>query len=250
MSAPLAVALLGGRGLDGPLAERTGVRVVATDVDDHLDVAQRLGLEAELVVGLARAPWPIAPELHAEGSATLPAYTGVVSWHALPALHEALAQAVEPGASAGAHVLVTAPDPGPEADPADVMFLREVAEAIAQRVPLPARSIAWRGATRTPTATDALRTVVEAHGRRDVVEVPVAPATGADPTMLALAEELGIRFTCVDLGRATLLDLLTEVVGTVAGHESGEDPEALDEVAHLEDAGERPDPGSAGHDGG
>jgi hypothetical protein len=214
-----AVALLGGRDLVGPLGERLGVEVAATDPQDHLDVAHRLGLDGDLVVGVATVPWPTDPDLHAEGSASLPAYTGVVSWHALPALHDRLSEAAAPGARAGAHVLVTAPDPGPDLDPGDAAFLREVAEGLAARIELPARSIAWRGTTRTPTAVDALTSVVEAHGRRDVVEVPVAPGTGADPALAAAAEQLGARLTCVDLGRATQLDLLTEVVRTVAGHE-------------------------------
>ena len=219
----VAVALLGGAGLDRALAERTGVPVTATTSEDHLDVAHRLGLDGALVVGLAAVPWPHAVELHAEGSATLPAYTGVVSWHALPALADALADAVAPGARGGAHVMVTAPDPGPDTEPGDVVFLREVAEALADRVQLTSRSIAWRGSTRAPTAADALRSVIEVHGHRDVLECPVAPTTGGDPDLLAVAEELGARFTTVDLGRATLLDLLTEVVDTVAGHELDEE---------------------------
>jgi hypothetical protein len=218
----LAVALLDGATLAGPLAERTGVRVEATTLADHLEVASRLGADADLVVGMAAAPWPVAPDLHAEGSATLPAYTGVVSWHALPALLDALADAVAPGARLGAHVLVTAPDPGPDTDPADVLFLREVAEGIAARVALASRSIAWRGTTRTPTAVDALTSVVDAHGKRDVVECPVAPGTGADAELTAAAERLGARLTCVDLGRGTLLDLLAEVIATVAGYEEGD----------------------------
>jgi hypothetical protein len=216
----LAVALLDGGTLAAPLAERTDVRVEATTLDDHLEVASRLGADADLVVGMAAVPWPVAPDLHAEGSATLPAYTGVVSWHALPALLDALADAVAPGARLGAHVLVTAPDPGPDTDPADVLFLREVAEGIAARVALSSRSIAWRGSTRTPTAVDALTSVVDAHGKRDVVECPVAPGTGADAELTAAAERLGARLTCVDLGRGTLLDLLTEVIATVAGYEA------------------------------
>lgn len=222
MAEPLAVALLHGRDLAGPLTERTGVRVVATSPDDHLDVAAELGRDGTLVAGLASVPWPYLPELHAAGSAELPAYTGVVSWHALPSLADRLAEVVAPGAKAGAHVLVTAPDPGVDAEPADVTFLRELAEAIGARVPLPSRSIAWRGTTRTPTAVDALTSLVEAHGKRDVVECPVAPGTGADPDLTAAAERLGARVTCVDLGRATLLDLLAEVVATVAGHELGD----------------------------
>jgi hypothetical protein len=220
--AEIAVVLLDGASLAGPLAERTGVRVEASTAEDHLEVAGRLGDDDTLVVGLAPVPWPVAPDLHAEGSATLPAYTGVVSWHALPSLLDALAQAVAPGARQGAHVLVTAPDPGPDTDPADVLFLREVIEGIAHRVELPSRSVAWRGETRTPTAVDALTSLVEAHDRRDVVECPVAPGTGSDPALTAAAERLGARLTCVDLGRGTLLDLLAEVVETVAGQHGDE----------------------------
>jgi hypothetical protein len=216
----VAVALLDGGPHAAALAERTGVTVEATTLDDHLEVAARLGADGTLVIGLAAVPWPVEPDLHAEGSATLPAYTGVVSWHALASLLDVLAEAVAPGARAGAHVLVTAPDPGAATDPADLTFLREIAEAIGQRVELPSRSIAWRGDTRTPTAVDALTSVVEAHGKRDVVECPVAPGTGADPALTAAAERLGARLTCVDLGRGTLLDLLVEVVETVVGHEA------------------------------
>ncbi len=219
MSTALAVALLGGRDLAGPLAERTGVTVAATTVADHLDVCRRLGADVDLVVGVATVPWPVEPELHARGSAELPAYTGVVSWHALPALHEQLAQAVAPGASGGAHVLVTAPDPGPDLEPGDATFLREVAAAVGERVEPASVTIAWRGTTRTPTAVAALRALIDAHGRRDVVECPVAPGTGGDAALLATAEELGVRLTTADLGRATQLDLLTEVVATVADHE-------------------------------
>ncbi len=228
MAEELVIALLGGRGLERALSERTGVPVIATTADDHLDVAQRLGLDGALVVGLSVVPWPHEVDLHAQGSASLPAYTGVVSWHALPALADALASAIAPGARGGAHVMLTAPDPGPDTDPADVVFLREVAEAVADRVELSSRSIAWRGTTRTPTAADALRSVVEVHGHPDIVECPVAPGTGGDPALLALAEELGCRLTTVDLGRATLLDLLTEVVLTVAGHELDDGSDEVD----------------------
>ena len=75
----LAVALLGGGRLAPALAERTGCTVVATTEEDHLAVAADLGEPDTLVVGLAAVPWPVAVELHAEGSASLPAYTGVVS---------------------------------------------------------------------------------------------------------------------------------------------------------------------------
>jgi hypothetical protein len=226
----LAVALLFGRDLAGALAERTGVPVLATDEDTHLDVARSLSDEAALVVGMAAVPWPALPDLHAEGSATLPAYTGVVSWHGLPRLLDALAEAAAPAARTGAHVLITAPDPGPEVEPGDLVFLREVAEGIAARVEMTTRSVAWRGDTRTPTAVDALTSLVEAHGRHDVVEVPVAPGTGADPELARAAERLGARLVCVDLGRATQLDLLTAVVRTVADHED-------EDAEHNEDDG-------------
>lgn len=218
--AELAVALLDGEALASALAVRTGVVVRSTTVADHLDVAGALSAQAELVVGLACVPWPTHPELHAEGSATLPAYTGVVSWHALPALHDVLAAAVEPAVRRGAHVLITAPDPGPDTEAEDVLFLREVAEGIAARTALPARSIAWRGTTRSPTATDALASLASAHERQDVVECPVAPGTRSDPALEQAAAAHGLRFACLDVGRVSLLELLTTVVRTVAEHES------------------------------
>ena len=217
MAEELAVALFGDPRTAAALEERLGWRVAATSEDDHLDVAA--ALEAELVVGLAAVPWPTLEALHAQGSADLGAYTGVVSWHALPALHDRIAEVAAPGVEGGAHLLVTAPDPGPAAEPGDVAFLREVAEALTMRLRPTSRSIAWRGTTRTPTAADALTSLVEAHGRADVVEAPVAPGTSSDPDLLALAERLGIRLTCADLGTATRIELLAEVVRTVAGHE-------------------------------
>ncbi len=214
-----AVALLADPRLADALAARLGVRVRATTEDDHLEVAAELAADGTLVVGLAGVPWPVAEDLHAECSATLGTYTGVVSWHALPSLHQRLADAVAPGVRGGAHLLITAPDPGPATDPSDVLFLREVAEGIASRVEVASRSIAWRGSTRTPTAVDALTSVVEAHGHTDIVECPVAPGLTADPDLTATAAELGVRLTCVDLGGGSRVDLLTEVVRTVTGHE-------------------------------
>ena len=219
MAAEVAVALLHGDRLAAPLAGRLGLEVAATSPADHLEVAAELATRAELVVGVCARPWPVEPDLHAQGSGELDGYTGVVSWHALPALHEALAEVAAPGVRAGAHLLVTAPDPGPDTPPEDVMFLREVAAALESRLTPTSRSIAWRGTTRTPTAVEALRTTVEAHGVRDVVECPVGPGMGADPDLLALGDELGLRLTCVDLGQSSLLDLLVEVVDTVAEHE-------------------------------
>lgn len=221
----VAVALLEGRSLADALARRTGARVVPTRRDDHRQRAAALADDHDLVVGLASAPWPIGQDLHAACSASLAGYTGVVSWHALPALHEALAEVVAPAVTAGAHVLVTAPDPGPASDPQDLVFLREVAAGVADRLTGASTSIAWRGSTRTPTAADALTSVVEVHGRRDVVECPVAPGTTADGDLQALARRLGARLSCTDLGQQALVALLGQVVATVVGHERPDPPD-------------------------
>lgn len=221
--ADLAVALLDASHLVDDLASRSGAEVVATTREDHLPRVRELAGRAELVVGVAGVPWPQHVELHEAAGEEVATYRGVVAWHGLAMLLEALAQAAAQGAARGAHVLVTAPDPGADATPEDVVFLREVAEAIALRVDLPSRSIAWRGTTRTPLAADALSSVVEAHGKRDIVEIPVAPGTPADSVLLRTAEALGARLTTADLGRGTLLDALAAVIATVRDHEL--DPE-------------------------
>jgi hypothetical protein len=220
VDARVAVALLDGGRLEGPLAERAGLRVVATEVEGHREVVGRLAADgAALVVGVARTPWPQHASLHAAVADLEPAYRGVVAWHGLPLLGEALAQAAVNGVRAGAHLLVTAPDPGPQATPEEVTFLREVAEDLAERTGAPSRSIAWRGSSRTPTARDALTSLLTVHARRDVLEVPVAPGTPADPALQAVAEEHGARLTTVDLRASFLLEALTAVVTTVAANE-------------------------------
>lgn len=221
--AEVALALLDGgsdRAVIAALGERITGEVVATTRDDHLRRVRELAEHHDLVVGAARTPWPQHTDLHALVGAEVARYRGVVSWHGLPTLLTALAGAAANGAQAGAHLLVTAPDPGPRATPEELTFLREVAEAVAAQVDPGARTtIAWRGSTRTPTAADALTSIVTVHGRRDVVEVPVAPATAADPQLLAVAEQLGARLTCVDTSRQVLRDALTAVVATVADAE-------------------------------
>ena len=112
-------------------------------------------------------------------------------------------------------------------------FLREVAEGVTARVAGNAPSartrsalgsIAWRGTTRTPTAVDALTAVLTVHGHRDVVEVPVAPGTGTDPALLAVAEQHGARLTTVDVSTAVLVTSLATVVDTVVDHERAAAP--------------------------
>ena len=247
--AEVALALLDGgrdRAVLVALAGRVSGEVVATTRDDHLRRVQELAERHDLVVGVARTPWPQHADLHALVGAEVARYRGVVSWHGLPTLLTALAQAAANGAQAGAHLLVTAPDPGERATPEEVTFLREVAEAIAGQVdPGASTTIAWRGGTRTPTAADALTSLVTVHGRRDVVEVPVAPATAADPQLLAVAEQLGARLTCVDTSRTVLRDALTAVVATVAEAElptldaepstAGADPATSDAAPSVTD---------------
>jgi len=215
----VAVVLLDGQAVAKALAHRTGIPVVATRREDHRQVADELAQRHDLVVGLATVPWPTGHELHAACSESVAGYTGVVSWHGLPDLHESLAEVVEPAVRAGAHLLVTAPDPGPATDPQDLVFLREVAAGVAGQVAAASTSIAWRGTTRTPTARDALTSVVEVHGRRDVIECPVAPGTTSDPDLEALARRLGARLSCADLGQPALVALLGRVVTTVTGHQ-------------------------------
>lgn len=220
----IAVAILdGGARLAERLAERAGHVVAATTSDDHLDVVRALAVDADLVVGVARTPWPQHAELHASTAGAVTDYRGVVAWHGLPLLSEALAQAAANGVQAGAHLLVTAPDPGPDASAEELTFLREVAEQVAERTGATGRSIAWRGTTRTPTAVDALTSVLTVHGRRDVVEVPVAPGTPVDPALLAVAETHGGRLTTIDLAGSFVLEALTAVVATVAQVELGGD---------------------------
>lgn len=226
--AEVAVALLGGQRVPAvvdALAERVAGAVVATTRDDHPRLVGALAAEHELVVGVASTPWPQHADLHAAVGTDQPRYRGVVAWHQLPQLLEALAHAAAPGARAGAHLLVTAPDPGPQATPEELTFLREVAEHVAAQVDDTTRSIAWRGDGRQPTAVDALTSVVTVHGHRDVVEVPVAPGVGTDRRLLRVAEELGARLTTVDLARDTLLEALTAVVSTVAARELPPGPE-------------------------
>jgi hypothetical protein len=215
----VAVAVLDGHRVVGPLAERTGHQVVATGDADHLEVVTSLAADAALVIGVATTPWPQRADLHADVSERVPGYRGVVAWHGLPLLLDALAQAAANGVAAGAHLLVTAPDPGPDALPEELTFLREVVEQVAARTDATARSIAWRGETRTPTAADALTSVLTVHGKRDVLELPVAPGTTADPRLLAVAEEHGGRLTTVDLRAELVVDVLASVVETVSAAE-------------------------------
>jgi hypothetical protein len=215
----VAVAVLGGDRVAGTLAERTGHPVRATGAQDHLDVVASLADAAQLVVGVAPTPWPQHADLHAATSQAVPAYRGVVAWHGLPLLLDALAQAAANGVAGGAHLLVTAPDPGPDALPEQLTFLREVAEAVAARTAATSRSIAWRGDSRTPTAVDALTSVLTVHGRRDVLELPVAPGTSADARLQAVADEHGGRLTTVDLRSGFVVDALAAVVATVVATE-------------------------------
>ncbi len=215
----VAVTVLAGDRVAGPLANRTGHAVEATTPDTHAAAVARLAADVDLVVGLAVTPWPQHADLHDATSQEVASYRGVVAWHGLPLLLDALAQAAVNGVAGGAHLLVTAPDPGPDATPEELTFLREVTEQVAARTGATARSLAWRGTTRTPTAVDALTSVLTVHGRRDVLELPVAPGTPADPRLLDIAAEHGGRLTTVDLRAGFVVDALVAVVATVVAQE-------------------------------
>lgn len=218
----LAIALLDGAdgaAIGDALADAARATVTFTTPGDHLAAVADLAADHDLVVGLARTPWPQHAEVHEDAGRATARYRGVVAWHGLPTLLDALAQAAAPGAKLGAHLLVTAPDPGPDATPDELTFLREVAEQVAARVDDTSTSIAWRGGSRTPTAVDALTSVLTVHGKRDVVEVPVAPGTGSDRSLLDVAEAHGARLTTVDVSTSILVDALAAVAATVVAHE-------------------------------
>lgn len=220
--ADLAIALLDGAdgaAIGAALAGEARATVACTTPGDHLAAVADLAADHDLVVGVARTPWPQHAEVHEAAGRATARYRGVVAWHGLPRLLDALAQAAAPGAKAGAHLLVTAPDPGPGATPDELTFLRQVAEQVAARVDDTSTSIAWRGGTRAPTAVEALTSVLTVHGKRDVVEVPVAPGTGTDRSLLDVAEQHGARLTTVDVSTAVLVDALAGVASTVAAHE-------------------------------
>lgn len=174
-----------------------------------------------VTVGVRSRPGPAPAALHERLRAELPTarYHGVEAWHGHPGWIAALADAVA-GAQAGgapddAHVLFTAEGPREDPEPAEVVFLRQTAEAISERLRLPRRSIAWTGGRTRPTVGTVLAALADAHGRRHVVWVPVEPgAPGADEVDAA-ARGNQVHVTTATVALPVVADVLTAVVRTV-----------------------------------
>jgi hypothetical protein len=206
-------AELAGRGGAG-VAVASGVLIAAA-----MDLA---GCEA--VVGVDAAPWPVRDDRHRRARATLEGaglpYYAVESWHLLPRWTEALAAAVEQGrADTDTHVLFTAPGPTTDVHPDTVVFLREVAEAVTERLGgLTRRSIGWSEGLAKPDAHAALLALVEAHQRTDIVHCPVGPRPDTAPVHAA-ASTLGVQVIDAVASPSAHVAALADVVQTVLAHE-------------------------------
>lgn len=178
---------------------------------------------ASAVVGVATAPWPgfqAAHEQVRELLAPTP-YYAIQAWHRHPAYLSAMAAAVTVGLEAvgdDIHVVFTAPGPGPDAAPGELVFLREVAEAVSTRLRLTRRSIAWVGGETGPSMRTALSALAEAHGQRTVLRASL-DTSNRDDDVHAEAAEVGIELHEARIRPGSLPALLGEVVETVAVHE-------------------------------
>lgn len=214
--ADLAIVLHGTAGLAEELAARTGATVVTPD--RAAEVAA-----AGAVVGVGAEPWPsfVAPHERVRETVAPAPYYAVQAWHQHPAylqaLSDALARPLE-HAPEDTHVLFTAPGPAQEPEPGDVVFLREVAEAISDHLDLKRRSIAWVGGAARPTTETVLATLVEAHERTTVLRCSLDPL-GRPDGVHAEASAVGIDLAEVRLSPEVLPGILAEVVATVTGHE-------------------------------
>lgn len=211
-----AVVVHGPEDVADDLRERTGVRVASAS--QAADLA-----DASAVVGVAAEPWPSHAEAHERvRDAVAPApYFAVQAWHLHPAYLAALTELVRRAVTAvgaEAHVLFTAPGPGREPEPHEVVFLREVAEAISTELGLTRRSIAWVGGETTPTTQTALTALVEAHERTTVLRCSLDPL-GRPDGVHAEASQLGVELHEVRLRPADVGALLAAVVDTVLRHE-------------------------------
>jgi hypothetical protein len=219
--ADVAVVLHGPGHLAAALADHTGRRVVtAADAGVVADAAA--------VVGVAAEPWPAFVEAHEAARAAVAAtpYFAVQSWHGHPAWIAALTDTVERARAAlgeEVHVLFTAPGPGAEPAPHEVVFLREVAEEVSARLDLPRRSIAWVGGGTGPHTRSALAALADAHGYHDVLRVSLDPL-GRPDGVHAEASAVGIELHEVRVDPGDLLAVVDAVVATVVGHEGLEEP--------------------------
>jgi hypothetical protein len=213
------VVLIDGDDFVPSLANTLGYTVVAASGTTLIDTVHTLAGRCANIVAVSAWPWPAHHAQHHALSQTVAAYRGVVSWHQLPALARALADVVKGAIAHDAHVLFTAPDPGPDAPPDTLMFLPQLAEQVSALAQPHGRSIAWQGATRQPSTVQALDALIDAHNVARVVECPVVPNVTADPLLRAHAAARNVTFTATDLGVATRIGMLAEVVDTVVNAE-------------------------------
>lgn len=215
MTHPLAVVLLDGELFAPALAEALGRPVYPVTVATIDDTIRELADNTRCIVGLSAWPWPAHHRTHQTLGSSHEAYRGVVSWHGLPGLSRALADVLKGAVSHRAHVLFTSPDPGDDAPSDTLMFLPQLAEQVSAQVNPSGRSIAWRGERRQPSSVAALTALVEAHAVTAIVECPVVPGVAPDEALRAHAREHGVTYVATDLGVATRVGLLRQVVQTV-----------------------------------
>jgi hypothetical protein len=197
----------------------------ATGSADLATACRRLAETCDLVLGLPAPPWPGFGDRHAAARDALGEvpYWAVESWHGLPTLGPALADAVA-AAVAGPEdrVLLTAPDAAVVRLPAEQrVFLREVAEALDTaldgRAARPTVAVDRSPATDavTPTAMTTLVTLADAHGATRVVRCSLAPADGADPQVTAAAVTTRLELVDVALTPEAHVRLLLDAVATL-----------------------------------
>lgn len=219
MKHPLAIVLLDGDPFAPALADAVGQPVYPVTTATIGDTVRELSDETPHIVGLSAWPWPGHHGAHQALGERYDNYRGVVAWHGLPGLSRALVDVLKGAVSHQAHVLFTSPDPGDDAPAETLMFLPQLAEQVSAQLNPPGRSIAWRGERRQPSSVAALAALVEAHAVTTVVECPVVPGIGPDEALRVSAEERGVTFVATDLGIATRIGLLRQVIETVAQHE-------------------------------
>jgi hypothetical protein len=220
----LGEALVGAVATGAGLGEVRAIEAVPRDVP-VAPAAARLREVAGVVVGLGAWPFPGLAARHDASRDALGdvPYWAVETWHGLPAFHDALAAAlggVRAGARpVGARVLLTAPDVVIRTLPPEHrVVLRDVAEALQARTgtrPTIAVDRSPASGAVTPTAVDALTSLVEAHGATTVVRCSLVPGDGPDEAVTSTASSLGIGLDDVAIDAAAHVAVLLEVVGTV-----------------------------------
>lgn len=219
MTATFTVVLVDGDAYAPLLADTLNMPVRAATADTFAVEVAHASKTRSRVIGVSAWPWLSHDDTHATLSMTYPDYRGVGSWYGLPQLATLLADVLAPAVQANAHVLFTAPDPGPHASGETLAFLPRVADEITRQVQPKGRSIAWQGDTRQPSTVQALDALVDAHQVTHVVECPVVPAVTGDAALRAHAAQRQISFTALDVGVASRVGMLADVVRTVIANE-------------------------------